>query len=81
MEGERCEMYKTILTKGIPPTVHFEKPFRLEQPVVVIPEEEYRELLADINDLRDALKAEEDYLSTGGKLFIEYDKERRKKRR
>lgn len=77
-------MAKTAITRkfsGRLSTIHVEKPFKLSQPVIVIPEEEYKEMLEDIDDLRDALKAEEEYLTTGGRLFIEYDKERKKSRR
>jgi BioD-like phosphotransacetylase family protein len=62
------------------PIIQIEKPYKLNKPVVMIPEEEYKELLEDIQDLRDALKAEEEYLIEGGKSFAEYEKHRRKKR-
>lgn len=70
--------HKNILLKL--PIIDIEKPFKLEKPVVVITEEVYLGLLEDMQDLRDALKAEEEYLIDGGKLFSEYDKARRKKR-
>jgi len=63
------------------PIINLEKPFKLDQPVVVIPEEEYKELLEDIQDLRDALKAEKEYATAGGRLFSEHDKQRRSKKR
>lgn len=62
------------------PIFHIEKPYKLDKPVVMIPEEEYKELLEDIQCLRDALRAEEEYVIEGGRPFAEYDRERRKKR-
>jgi hypothetical protein len=62
------------------PIIDIQKAYRLEKPVVVVPEAEYRELLEDIEDLRDALNAEKDHLAEGGKLFSEYDKRRRAKK-
>jgi len=60
------------------PLINLEKPYKIDQPVVMIPEEEYKELLEDIQDLQDALKAEEDNRVEGGRFFSEYDKKRRK---
>ena len=60
------------------PIIHIEKPFKLDKPVVMIPEEEYRKMLEDIEDLRDALSAEEECSISGGKSFAEYDKRRKK---
>lgn len=72
-------MPKTLTLKL--PVIHVEKPTKLDEPVVIIPEEEYKELLEDMEDLRDALKAEEEYLKEGGRLFSEYDNGRRRKNR
>ncbi|MBU0574131.1 MAG: hypothetical protein ABIJ26_04400 [Candidatus Margulisiibacteriota bacterium] len=74
-------MSKTNIKKGITvklPVINLETPYKLNQPVVIIPEDEYNELLEDIQDLRDALKAEEEYIVEGGKLFSDYDKKRKK---
>ncbi|MBI5399746.1 hypothetical protein HZB07_03940 [Candidatus Saganbacteria bacterium] len=62
------------------PVIDIEKAYKLKKPVVVIPEEEYMALLENLQDLRSALRAEEEYLTTGGKLFSEYDKQRRVKK-
>ena len=60
-------------------TFNIARAIKLNQPLIVIPEGEYKELMENIADLRDALKAEEHYLTSGGGLFSEYDKARRKK--
>lgn len=62
------------------PIINLEKPYKIDKPVVMIPEEEYRELLEDIEDLRDALAAEEEYSTSGGKSFTGYDQRRKKNR-
>lgn len=62
------------------PIMDLEHPVKLSKPVVMVPEEEYKEMLEDLDDLRSALKAEEEYLAEGGRLFSDYDKQRRKTR-
>ncbi|OGB90512.1 hypothetical protein A2625_03070 [candidate division WOR-1 bacterium RIFCSPHIGHO2_01_FULL_53_15] len=77
-------MAKTLFNKKIIlklPIIDIEKPYKLVKPIVMIPEEEYREMLEDIEDLRSALKAEEEHLNEGGRLFSDYDKHRRNKKR
>lgn len=62
------------------PVINLEKPVKLDKAVVMIPVAKYTELIDDLADLRDALKAEEEYRQEGGKPFLEYDKQRKKKR-
>jgi hypothetical protein len=72
-------MSKAVISKL--PVLHIGKPTMLNKPVVLVSEEEYKQLLEDIEDLRDALKAEEEFSKEGGVLFTEYDKARRRKKR
>jgi len=71
--------HKNMLLKL--PIISLEQPIRLDKPVVLIPEEEYKELIEDIQDLRSALRAEEEFAAEGGRTFSEYNKHRRSKKR
>ena len=51
-----------------------------DEKVVILSEDYFEEILEDLEDLRDALKAEKEYIAEGGKLFSDYDKERRRRR-